>query len=174
MARCHHQHGQHEACLDDLEAAGADGDSARSLLLRAAALHALGRSAAAGAALERAREQVPEDPHVWRILGEQAVASSSWSSAERAFRHALRLDPDDPDALHGLGVCALKRNAFAEVLEQIDSALAGRFFFPGAHYHRGFARLCLGKPDEALSALSIAICQAPLFAQAYELAMTHL
>ena len=90
-----------------------------------------------------------------------------WSEAERAFKRALELDPDLPDAHYGLSV-ALPRQNFVE--QGIDHALLAvglRHEFPEAHFQLGALLSRLGWYERAVQAFEMSLRLRPGFLLAH-------
>ncbi len=85
-------------------------------LVAAAAENELGRSRAALAHLDRARAALPRDADVVYERGVALLELCRFEEARRAFEKTLSLSPEDPWALHQLGLLAERRG---------DAALAG-------------------------------------------------
>ena len=84
---------------------GHDGRASRELGRALLERHDLPR---AGRALRRAVEVRPGDEEAWRLLARVEEALRRPAEARDAWMAALRLDPDDGDALLGLGRLALQ------------------------------------------------------------------
>jgi predicted O-linked N-acetylglucosamine transferase (SPINDLY family) len=73
------------------------------------------------------------------------------AEAEREYRRALGVQPDQPDALHLLGVLVSQRGGHAEGLELIDRAMAIKPGIAGFHGNRGKILGALGRMDESIA-----------------------
>ncbi len=89
--------------------------------------------------------------------------------AEAAARYAdvLRADPDNADALYGLGLIACQRGRFDEGADWASKALAANPQHARAHVLFGRSLNALGRKEEALASLERAIALAPDLAQAH-------
>lgn len=86
--------GRHRDCLDATEQAlKLNASHIDSLVLRARALAALGRSEEAAEVLRSARSISPQDPDVHQALGSITLSSGDPSEALEAFREARRISP---------------------------------------------------------------------------------
>jgi protein O-GlcNAc transferase len=81
--------------------------------------------------------------------------------AHALYEQVLALEPDQPDALHLLGLIALQTNRPAEGIELIRRALAVRPAFAQALSNLGSALVAAGRLDEAASSFDSAIALAP-------------
>lgn len=72
----------------------------------------------------RGVELVPEEPQAHLVLGLVAARLGLFDLAERAYREALRLDPQLAEARHDLGVIRLDQRRYAEALEHLTEAAA--------------------------------------------------
>lgn len=98
--------------------------------------------------------------------GRKHHAAGRLSEAERHYRRALQLSPDNADALHLLGVIAHQRGDNEQALRLIDAAIQrqpanARFFC-----HRGNALDGLRRFQEAVASYDAALAIAPTFAEA--------
>jgi Flp pilus assembly protein TadD len=99
-------------------------------------------------------------------LGFALAEAQSSARAEVAYREALRLKPDYPNARNYLGALLvdLRRPAEAEV--ELRAALAVRPRFVEAHNHLGLALAAQGKMQPAIDSFTEAVRLAPAFGQA--------
>ncbi|HLY46731.1 MAG TPA: tetratricopeptide repeat protein [Stellaceae bacterium] len=88
-------------------------------------------------------------------------------AALEAFDRALRLRPDDPQALSNRSVVLGELGRFAEALACLDRALASRSDFPEAWSNRGNALRGLLRHDEALANYDRALALQPLYPEAW-------
>lgn len=113
------------------------------------------RFAEAVSAYDKAVELIgtpgPED---WVIFYARAISlerSGQWEAAEKGFREALRLNPDQPGVLNYLGYSYVeKKQNLTEALEMIQKAVEGR---PDDAYitdSLGWAYYRLGRYEEAV------------------------
>ena len=77
--------------------------------------------------------------------------------AERCYMHALQPDPDNPDALHLLGVIAAQVGKNEIAVELIDKALSTKPEFAEALCNRGNALQELKRYDEAIASYDRAL-----------------
>ncbi|MGH2451682.1 MAG: tetratricopeptide repeat protein, partial [Candidatus Limnocylindria bacterium] len=84
------------------------------------------------------------DGDLWEAhfaLGLLARREGDAEAAERSFRAALERWPEQPDALHELGVALLLREAVAEAVAMLERAAALRPDDPAYVADAGYARL---------------------------------
>jgi tetratricopeptide (TPR) repeat protein len=87
--------------------------------------------------------------------------------AESLYRQFLRKSPDNPDALHLLGVIAAARGQAQEAVRLISRALARVPNFAEGHSNLGNALRAVGRPAEACDSYRRAIALRPDFAAAH-------
>lgn len=81
--------------------------------------------------------------------GVRARVALDWVAAAEAFRQALALRPDFPDAWNELGFALRHQARYAESLAAYDEALRLRPDFPEALEYLGEAYVKLGRLDDA-------------------------
>lgn len=72
----------------------------------------------------RGVELAPEEPQSHLVLGLVSARLEVFDLAERAYREALRLDPELAVARHDMGVIRLEQRRYAEALEHLVEAAA--------------------------------------------------
>jgi predicted Zn-dependent protease with MMP-like domain len=90
-------------CDEAADVAEGDEEIADALLLKAEAQREAEDDAGARATLGELDDVDLGDPALWMRSGQLRLDLADGAGAERAFRAALEEDPDDADALHGLG-----------------------------------------------------------------------
>lgn len=120
-----------------------------------------GRHAEAEAAVAQARQRFPQDPRVFRALGELASSRGSFEDAVSNYERALALDPDNIGLKFARGVALRQARRFEEARAALDEVekLAGDY--PGLALERGNLFEASGRSDEALRAYESALAQAP-------------
>jgi protein O-GlcNAc transferase len=88
-------------------------------------------------------------------------------TAEGIYRQVLQYQPDNPVALHLLGVIAFQRKRYAQAVELIGKSLAGKPDNADAHSNLGNAFREMGKLDEAEKSYRKAITVNPGSAMAH-------
>jgi tetratricopeptide (TPR) repeat protein len=102
-------------------------------------------------ALVRLAAETPRSAEVFHRLGRVYDAEGLLHEAEKAYRHALELDPDYADALIGLGHVEAIRGRTTAALKHIEAAVELDPARAEAHLARGRLLDKLGKTDEALA-----------------------
>ncbi len=97
----------------------------------------------------------------WFLFYARAISHDQvdhWEAAEADFRHALTLDPDQPNVLNYLGYSLVEqRRNFDEALDMIERAVAGR---PSNGYivdSLGWVLYRLGRFEEAVAPMERAV-----------------
>ncbi len=88
-------------------------------------------------------------------------------AAEKLYRDLLAEDPNQPDALHLIGVITLQEQRAHEARALFKQALWVKPNFPEAHNNMGTALKALDKLDDAEASYRQAISQKPDFADAH-------
>jgi tetratricopeptide (TPR) repeat protein len=86
--------------------------------------------------------------------GVRARIVRDWPTAEDAFRKALALRPDFPDAWSELGYALRNQGRYDESLKAYDEALRMRPDFPEALEYLGEAYVKMGRIDDARGVLT--------------------
>lgn len=128
----------------------------------AAGVEPLAREAAA-AARERQEELAAED---WYELGYELETSAA-DEARDAYRRALELEPEHPDAHLNLGRLLHEDGDPAAAAEHYRSAVRARPSDATAHFNLGVALEDLGRPREAAASYRRAIGLDPAYADAH-------
>jgi tetratricopeptide (TPR) repeat protein len=117
--------------------------------------------------LEEAEKVNPSLPGLHVLAGKAYLRLQHWDEAGRSFEKALRLDPDNESAWHGVAQAALGRGDFEAAAEHALRAAGLRSDYPEAHYHLGVALSRLGRPGEAEAALRRCLAIQPHLVAAY-------
>ena len=120
-------------------------------------LRRLGRT---GVALEMLAQIVREQPgnaYARRSFAVALAESGRYPEAEREFRATLAIDPNDWEALTGLGNVLHATSRTEEAIAMHRAAIAKNPAYAGAHYNLGFVLLGLGKVPEAEAELREAL-----------------
>ncbi|HVR88536.1 MAG TPA: tetratricopeptide repeat protein [Candidatus Limnocylindria bacterium] len=100
---------------------------------------------------------IAQEPDLWEAhfaLGLVARRTNDPALAERAFRRALELWPEQPDALHELGVALLETERTNEAIRMLDAAVRLRPDDAGYLADAGFAQLRAGNLNGARQRLT--------------------
>ncbi len=87
------------------------------------ALHALSGQLARAETFLRKATAIEESAQAWSLLGTIAAERGRLGEAIEALQKAVRLDPEDEDALYQLGVCYLDRGWTQKAAERFRAAL---------------------------------------------------
>ena len=91
----------------------------------------------------------------------------NFADAERGYREALALAPENADAHHLLGVLLFETRRLEEALPELDHALRIDPQFADAHYNLGRALMELRRLDSAVASYGLAIRARPGFTHAH-------
>jgi tetratricopeptide (TPR) repeat protein len=86
--------------------------------------------------------------------GLRLAKAKEYSGAERAYRDAIRLRPQYPEAWNGLGYVLRKQGRFEDSIRAYQEALRLRPDYPQALEYLGEAYAELGRLDEARAILA--------------------
>jgi protein O-GlcNAc transferase len=89
------------------------------------------------------------------------------NEAEALYRQILQTDPEQPDALHLLGIIALQSGHNDKAVGYLGKAVKYHPQVPDYHYNLGLALAGLGKPVEAAHHFRQATALKPDFAEAH-------
>ncbi|PGH41259.1 hypothetical protein COO58_25825 [Micromonospora sp. WMMA1996] len=129
----------------------------------AAILSASRNGQAALDAAWRGVELAPDEPEAHLVLGLVAVRLELFDLAERAYREALRLDPELAGARQDTGVARLERRRYAETLEDLTEVvdLTPARVDPARTADAGLRRLVLSAAGWSLGAAVLVAVLAP-------------
>lgn len=100
-------------------------------------------------------------------LAMQRHAAGDLETARRIYQTILQQEPDQPVALHFLGVLAHQMNKNDAAVELIGRAVANRPDYVEAHGNLGLAYQALGRLDEAVASYRSALRLKPDFAEGH-------
>lgn len=98
----------------------------------------------------------PSAPTTWYTLGQFLRRTGRYGDAERAFEHAVRINPGLVEAWIGWGDAALDQERPQEAVDRFFQALAKEPRSAAAHNGLGIALASLGQMDEAISHFAVA------------------
>ncbi len=108
----------------------------------------------------------PDLPAAWRLYYARAIVAQragDWPPAEADFRRALRLNPDQPDALNYLGYSLVERGEkLDEALGMIETAVAAKPDSGAIADSLGWVYYQLGRFEEAETAMETAVKLLPV------------
>ena len=96
-------------------------------------------------------------------LAVQHHSAGDLSKAEGIYQQILQADPNQPVALHLLGVIAHQGGDNDKAVDQITKALAIKPDYAEAHYNLGLAFKKLGKLEEAIASYRKALASSPIW-----------
>lgn len=111
-----------------------------------------------------------ERPSVWRPWLAEGLAhhqDGRLAEAESAYRHVLRLEPDQADALRFLGVIFRQRGDLSPARDYLEKALAVQPNDAHAHHDLGLVHFAGGHIEQAVAAYRRAIEILPVFPDAH-------
>lgn len=100
--------------------------------------------------IDRATATNPDNAHAWFLLGKSELSTGKAKRAERAFRHAARIQPDFQEAHAGIGMSLLEQRRFKAARDHYASLV--ELFPRSALGHEGvaLAEFALGNLDAAV------------------------
>jgi predicted AlkP superfamily phosphohydrolase/phosphomutase/tetratricopeptide (TPR) repeat protein len=134
--------------------------------LRGSSLLAEGDEDGAVVHLKRAEQLDPKQPDLYLKLAATYQKMRDWAEVERCCRKALELDPDSAAAYLGLGRSLLVRRRFATAADEALNAVGLLYYNPQGHFLLGSALAGLGRYEDAVAALKVAVSQNPNFVPA--------
>jgi len=93
--------------------------------------------------------------------GQSLHQAGRLAQAERLYREVLRENPDNPDALHLLGVVAMQVGKPEASVQLIADAIEAQPDIAAFHANLGRAWQALGQTEKACNALQLALELAP-------------
>ncbi|MBW8039424.1 MAG: tetratricopeptide repeat protein [Planctomycetes bacterium] len=93
--------------------------------------------------------------------------SGDLTEARRQYQQVLKCAPDNPDALHSLGLVAYQMGRYQEAVELISKAIENNPSMPQFYNNLGIAFKALKRFKEAVDAYQQALCLEPDFVDAY-------
>jgi tetratricopeptide (TPR) repeat protein len=162
LAQCRALIGDYAGCRTTAEALlAADPEQPWGHLIMAASLTLGGDSEAATPYVANARRLGAEVPGVLIRLGGLALNRGATNEALELFRERLRLEPDRPDGLYGLGSALADQGDLAGAEQALRKAVQTQHRMPFAHQRLGMTLGAEGRWREAMAALAIARAQKP-------------
>ncbi len=112
--------------------------------------------------------QTVSRPDLYNKLGDVYLKMKLWEEAQRSFKKALEIDPENPAAHTGLSrsLLSLKKNRSAA--ESALDSVGLQYHNPMGHYLLGVALHRTGRIYQAVDALNVAVSQNPNFPEAHK------
>ncbi|WP_309387400.1 alkaline phosphatase family protein [Cerasicoccus frondis] len=117
--------------------------------------------------LSQTADSQNQSPGFFLQTGNAQLNLGNLAEAQRSFDRALELDSDNPQAYLGKARCFLKEENYPMAAEAALSAISLKYQFPPAHFFYAKALTGLGRPQEAIESLNLAIEQNPNFPEAF-------
>ncbi len=118
--------------------------------------------------LKRAEKAEPRLPNLHIQIGNIYNKMKKWTFAERSFRKALEIDPDNAQAHLGYCLSLLPRRRNMEAGREALAAVGMLYHYPQAHLYLGVALHRVGFTERAEEALKIALSQNPNIVEAHK------
>lgn len=116
--------------------------------------------------LKKAEKAGPSHPSLFTGLGQVYELMKSYESAMTNYESALKIDPENTEAITGKCRVELARKNNLEAAHLALDAIGLRYYNPDAHFLLGCALHRMGKISSAIEALEMAIRQNPNFPDA--------
>ena len=100
---------------------------------------------------------------------ESQFALRNWRTAEAEYRRAMKLDPTNAAARLGLAQTFLPQRRFEAALTEATACVGLDYNQPRAHYLCGLTLYYLGRAEDALASLTVALQQRAVFPRAHRL-----
>tara|TARA_Y100001934_G_scaffold60936_2_gene75454 strand:+ start:370 stop:2910 length:2541 start_codon:yes stop_codon:yes gene_type:complete len=112
-------------------------------------------------------KEFPDHPFGWKALGTLFAQSEQHFEALTAYKHAILLDPEDPECLNNLGTTLKTLGRSKDAITVYRQTVTLNFKYPEAHYNLANTLTKLGENKEALSHYNQAIKFKHDYAEAY-------
>ncbi|MFK7999371.1 MAG: tetratricopeptide repeat protein [Polyangiales bacterium] len=145
-----------EAATAFVAAYTADPTRFEPYLAHANLLAATGEAEEAGVILARARENVEMDADVHRQIGDAQREAGDLQEALSEYNQAISMEPENVDALFGLGVTYRRLGRFRDGDARLTRVAELDAGFPGLSLERGRIFEALGRADRAVASFSAA------------------
>lgn len=126
-----------------------------------------GRDKEALSHLERAGKADSTQPGLYNRLGDVYLRMKRWLDAERNYKKALSIDPENAEAHLGLADSYLKVKKNVDSAEAALAAIGLKYHNPKGHFTLGVALHRIGRVDQAVEALNVALSQKPLYPEVH-------
>jgi tetratricopeptide (TPR) repeat protein len=118
--------------------------------------------------LKRAERADSTQPGLYIKLGDVYRKMKRRTEAERNYQKALKIDPESSEAHLGLSQCYLYTKRARKAAEAALASLGLKYHNPKGHFLLGIALHRIGRIEQAVDALKVAVSQNPLYTQAYK------
>ena len=118
--------------------------------------------------LKRAERADSTQPGLYVKLGDVYQKMKRRTEAERNYQKALKIDPENAEAHLGLSQCYLYTKRARKAAESALASLGLKYHNPKGHFLLGIALHRIGRIEQAVDALNVAVSQNPLYTQAYK------
>jgi predicted O-linked N-acetylglucosamine transferase (SPINDLY family) len=136
-------------------------DSAEAHHQKGNILKSLFRFAEARASLGEAARLAPQNAAIWLNLGVACLELRRLDESVDAFRRAIDLEPDRPEARNAFGTVLLQQGLVTEAAAQFEKALQLRPGYAAAHDNMGRVMKAQGRSAEALACHRAALEREP-------------
>ena len=102
-----------------------------------------------------AEVKAPENPILFLLIGQSYVRLNDFDSAERSYKKALEIDPQNHKAYAGLGMAHYKVGFYEEAAKNFIESIALMYSQPMAHYYLGESLYALGDFSGAAKAFEV-------------------
>lgn len=157
-------------CERALDLAEEEDEYVDALLLKAEALSNLGREQEAYSTLQELPEIALGEPS-YHLRAARLLLDLGYNpDAREHFKRALMLDPDNSDAIHGIGMCASEdgdRATMVDCFQKVRAADLSEEPPPWGVTAERFSELCSAAIDELPEALRKLIANVPVIATDY-------
>jgi len=119
--------------------------------------------------LIKAESAEPRLPTLHQQIGQTYFRMCHFPDAERAFKKALEIDPDNAVSYDGLARVYLRMRRNEEAVSAALHAIGLLYYYPSAHYQLGMALARLGQYKRAAEAFEVVLAMAPGLKKAHRI-----
>ncbi len=138
-----------------------DPKNARSVLELGMVLISARRPEEAIKVIGKAAEMDPNNASVYGYLGQAHYFGLDYEKAEEFFQKALQIDPEDVPALHGLGMLEIDCRKYYSAEQVFSKIITKHGPVPPILCERGYARIKMGRVDDAIGDYTAALAVQP-------------
>lgn len=103
----------------------------------------------------------PSQPQLHNRIGQIYLQQKKWQAAEEKFLTALQIDGDSAGAYRGLGIAQYWLQRYEEASESLLRSIAQLYFQPQAHFYLALSLMAMGRLEDAIRVLHVALQQKP-------------